>query len=164
MMGSQSAPGTRVTVTKSLTPNRLATPGTPSTSRSNGVVASSSGDRLIMPGSRTSSVNLRASGFGVWAGVAVAMTAPYPRPASAGRSEHRVVQVVAVAGHDDVMPVRRHAHEADRCVLHREPQAALDAEGVSEVGVDDTAVGHDGDGLAEVGEGNGLDGGRHPGA
>src|SRR5438067_13566820 len=79
MIGSQSAPGTRVTVTKSFTPKRLATPGTVSTSRAHGVVASAPDDRLIIPGRRTSSVNFKASGFGVWAGVAVAIAAPYPR-------------------------------------------------------------------------------------
>ena len=39
MIGSHSVPGTRVMVTKSFTPNRLATPGTAMTWRSNAVVA-----------------------------------------------------------------------------------------------------------------------------
>src|SRR5215213_9478112 len=77
MMGSQSAPGTRVTVTKSLTPNRLATPGTASTWRSKSVPASVGDDRLIIAGRFTSRLNFMASGLGVEDTAAVAMAATY---------------------------------------------------------------------------------------
>jgi hypothetical protein len=75
MIGSHSAPGTRVTVTKSFTPNRLATPGTARTSRSNGVAASAADDTFTMAGSFTSRVNFMASGFGVVDTSAVAIAA-----------------------------------------------------------------------------------------
>ena len=77
MMGSQSAPGWRVTVTKSLTPNRLATPGAANTAAANGLVASAAEVTLTISASLPSRVNFMASGFGVGDGVAVAMRRLY---------------------------------------------------------------------------------------
>src|SRR4029453_10166111 len=70
-IGVQSAPGSRVTVTKSFTPKRLTTPGAANTACANGVVASSREVMFIISASFTSSVNFMASGLGVGEGVAV---------------------------------------------------------------------------------------------
>jgi len=75
MIGSQSAPGWRVTVTKSLTPNTDATPPAANTSRANAMaIACSALVALNIAGNLVSKVNFVASGFGVDEGVAVATT------------------------------------------------------------------------------------------
>ena len=73
-MASQSAPGARVTVTKSLTPNRDATPPPSNTALAKGWLAAASAlGKLIVAGSFTSSVYFMALGFGVGEGDAEAI-------------------------------------------------------------------------------------------
>src|SRR3954462_13065897 len=77
MIGSQSAPGCRLTVTKSLTPKMLATPGAEKTASAKGFPpASAALLKLIVSGRVMSSPKRRAFGFGLGEGVAVAMTPP----------------------------------------------------------------------------------------
>ncbi len=81
MIGSHSAPGWRVTVTKSLTPNTDATPPAANTSAAKGIGAASTAFiALNIASSRVSSVNFIASGFGVEDGVAVATARAYAAP------------------------------------------------------------------------------------
>ena len=103
MIGSQSAPGCRVTVTKSFTPNTDATPPAANTSRANGIDAALSASvALNISGSVTSSVNFVASGFGVDDGVAVAtlaivrrLSSSRPaRPADPGVADRRASPAV----------------------------------------------------------------------
>src|SRR4029077_19396383 len=81
MIGAQSASEARVTVTKSLTPNRLTTPGAENTAFANGCSASAALVTLNISPSVTSRLNFIASGFGVGVGVAFAMD-ENPRPVS----------------------------------------------------------------------------------
>ncbi len=78
MIGSQSAPGRLVTVTKSFTPNTEATPSVANTAAANGIVAAASAlVALNIASSFVSSVNFIASGFGVEDGVAEATVRSY---------------------------------------------------------------------------------------
>lgn len=78
MIGSQSAPGWRVTVTKSLTPNTDPTPPTAKTSAANGIAAAApSFVALNIASNLVSNVNFIASGLGVEEGVAVATVRSY---------------------------------------------------------------------------------------
>jgi hypothetical protein len=78
VIGPQSAPGWRVTVTKSFTPKTDATPPAAKTARAKALSSASSGPVTFMvSGSVVSRVNLTASGLGVGEGEAVAIPAPY---------------------------------------------------------------------------------------
>ena len=77
-MGSHSAPGDRVTVTKSLTPKMAATPGAANTSSAKASPSASAALlKLSVDDSVVSSWKRRALGFGDGAGEAVAMTGSY---------------------------------------------------------------------------------------
>ena len=94
MIGAQSAPGRRVTVTKSLTPNTEATPSTAKTAAAKGMSAAASLlAALNIASSLVSSVNFIASGFGVGDGVAEAILRSYAT-AAAGSSDLRLNDVV----------------------------------------------------------------------
>lgn len=77
MMGAQSAPSRRRTVTKSLVANTAATPSTASTAAANGSSVASPRLTLSIAGRVRSRVNFMASGFGVVLGSAWAMGQPY---------------------------------------------------------------------------------------
>jgi hypothetical protein len=73
MIGAQSAPGCRVTVTKSLTPKTDATSPELNNAAANGMAAASAAFVVLnIAWSRVSNVNFIASGFGVEEGVTVA--------------------------------------------------------------------------------------------
>src|SRR5207302_11396339 len=74
MIGSQSAPGCRLTVTKSLTPKMLATPGARKTASAKALPAASPGLPKFSVAERvTSRPKRRALGFGLGDGLAVAI-------------------------------------------------------------------------------------------
>lgn len=73
-MASQSAPGWRVTVMKSLTPNNEATPPPANTAAAKGLPAAASPlAKLMVAGNLTSRVYFMALGFGVADGLADAI-------------------------------------------------------------------------------------------
>src|SRR2546421_5099825 len=74
MIGSQSAPARRVTVTKSFTPNTCTTPSMVNTASAKALPAAASAlPKFMVAGSLVSRVNFMALGLGVGEGEALAM-------------------------------------------------------------------------------------------
>jgi hypothetical protein len=89
---AQSASGSRVTVTKSFTPNKEATPPALKTASANlSPLAASALVKFIVDGSGTSNVNFIAFGFGVGEGEAVAIARSYGSPVWPGWS-HNIIR------------------------------------------------------------------------